>query len=498
MHGSGGNPQLSVGGIAEMTGRWLAIWAGSDLHWGRLDDGGAFGPNIDAGQISALLAVSNEGVHGIDKPGDLRADEIAIDVTTELDRGAYVRAVPPAAAPKVMIAAPSPSGSTRRLVIPEVPVLLHAASTHAVARLGKGCGVLAVPAAWQEGAWSQALLQPWAAAGWQIASWEACVTREADGRRAISFAGGGWARVVGGGIDRLVPSSAEIATAAVLAPIVREQIAAALAPGHGDALDDCEPGSWFTEARLRAILADALVRRLEVVEVGGAPTPIFAFPAGPPDAGHLALAHARVGVRLPHVKDSDWWSVLSQDGIAFPSDGGPALPGVQWSNTPTVILGAGNVERRLQLAFQMSGYRTVVETPPTLRMFDEAGRPLTLTRQAEAAARPRVEVSARPTVAPLPMPPPISAPITPDTKSLRGPAPSPPRDLGATLANYRAGIFRINRPHRGLRVLVDGRARGARIASPRGADGATDYLSDAPDIPQRALVRVDYEFEAEA
>ncbi len=447
-----------------MNEQWLVLWAGSEASWGRLDLGGALGPHVETGQISTALAISPAGARGLGQPEGLRADEVLLDLSTELDVSSYCRAVHALQPPAIVLDAPSPPGTAQPLVLPEGAELARMASEHVLKQLCGKKGMFAVPAAWHLHPWGGALVAPWTEAGWRVASWEACTAKESRGSRQISVAAGGWARVIEPDLNLIVPTSAAVATAARLAPLVRSGMVAVLSAAHGDAIQGCSAGAWFTEARLRSLMAEALQRRLDHVVVGGAAAPVFAFPVANLNDRHVALAQARVRVGLPLLRDSDWWEALATPGVLSLADGTPRPPGLDWPARSTVVLGAQPAERRLHLSFQMSGYPSVIVTPPTLPMFGEQA-PLRLPPQT---------------------PPPPRAP------------PAVAEDVRSVLANYRAGSFRVARPHRGVRARVDGEPRSVARAHPGAASGATEYCVEPSGLPQRALVRIDYEPETEA
>ena len=460
-----------------MNEQWLVLWAGSHANWGRLEQDGAFGPHVETGQISSSLALSPEGARALERPEELRADEVMLDLTAELDAGSYCRTAHAPQPPAIRLEAPSPSGTARPLLLAEGPALLRTASEHVLKQLRGKRGVIAVPAAWRRHPWREALLAPWSEASWRVASWEECTAKASRGSRQISVAAGGWARVIESDIDLLLPTSEAVATAAGLAPVVRARMMTALSAAHGEAIQGCAAGAWFTDARLRGVIAEALQRRLDHVVVGGAASPVFNFAGANLNDRHIALAHARVRVDLPTLKDSDWWGALRSPGMLSLADGTGRVPGVDWPSRSTIFLGAQPAERRLHLSFQMSGCPSVIVTPPTLPMFGEKG------------ALPPSPVLPVPAVLPPPPPRPPAPP----------PAPPPVvEDVALLLANYRVGCFRVLRPHRGLRARVDGEPRGVAQPFRDDASGPPEYSVEPSGLPQRALVRIDYEPETEA
>lgn len=466
-----------------MSSKWLVLWAGTDAHWGRLDDGGAFGPHVETGQIASLLAASSAGVRDLRRAEDLLEHEVVVDVTAELDARSHCRAVPPLdAPPQLTLLSESPVGTARALTLPGLPALLGASSKHLLAQLAGASGVLGVPDVWRAHPAGSALLQPWLAAGWRIGSWDSCAERAALGRRVISLAADGWARTLESSLRLLLPPSAEVATAAALTPTVCARLKAALLAIHGDVVADCEEGSWFTRTRVRRLIADALVRRLETVTLGGASAPVLTFPAGAPGPRQVALAHARFSLALPRLNDADWWSGLTRPGVVSMPDGGALKAGLDWSARPTVFFGAKAAEKRLQLSFQMNGYRSALETPPTLPMFAEL--------DAVVSAALPLSPPPAPTVGVVLTPAPGAAAATS--------APSANvNDLAAMLAGYRAGNFSLSRRHHGIRAMVEGRPASVRALARRGANAPTEYQIQAAEVPQGAIIRVDYELEAE-
>lgn len=453
-----------------MSGNWLVLWAGADAAWGRLDADGPFGPHVETGSVLSTLALSSDAARGLAKPEELREGEVAFDITSELDAAGYASGCAPMDAPAVEIVTPSTPAPARPLFVAEGAALVRAASDHVRRQLGGVRGVLGVPGQWLQHRWRRALLDGWESAGWTVVPWETAANRESAGRRSMSLAAGGWARVVEAPVSMLLPTSAESAAAAALAPVVRARLLGLLDSAHGETLAETARETWFTDGRLRTLLADALTRRLDHLVAGGETARIFGFPTTRVGERHVALASVRMRIALPRLKDSDWWSDLARPGMLKAPPGSPELSAPNWGAQPTVFFGARPAERRLHLSFEMNGWPSALVTPPTMRMFGVGG---------PQVARP--PVSASPPIVPPSRPPP---PLI--------------EDVAAALAVYRAGSFRLRHPHRAVRARVNHEPRpvGRHVGGDAGA--VSEYRVEIDVLPQGALLRVDYEPEPEA
>lgn len=454
-----------------MKERWLVLWAGTDAQWGRLDEGDAFGPNVESGQVSCLLAVTGSGYRGLRRVEDLVDQEILVDVTAELDLHSRCRVGGAVETPPLNLVAASPPGSARALTIPALPTLLSGASEHVLSQLTGACGTLAVPDAWRGHPGSESLLSPWTKAGWAIASWESTVGPSAKGARVIALAADGWARVAEPTFAVLLPQGPEAAAASAAAPLLWRALRAALEATYGEVVGECDPGSWLTVMRIRRLVSEALGRRQESVVIGGAGAPVLTFPSGTPSSQQQALAHARACINLQRLTDTDWWAELSRPGAVSTFDGGSVSHALDWAAKPSIFLGTRAAEKRLQLSFRMNGHPASVDSPPMLPMF---GVGASETSPAQPAAP-------RPAATSLPLPPAIAV-----------------ADLDLALASYQAGTFVLTGGHRGLRVLVDERPTPVRLLDGAAGKAAAKYTVQATGVRQAAVVRVDYELEAKA